>query len=123
MNFKRILQIACVHMFLLMLFFGQQVFAQPTNPDCGVSLCNPLKVKELKDVWAILLKYIIKIGTIIVVMYVIWAGFLFVKAQGSPAKIEEAKKALFSSLIGGLILLGAQAISMVIQNTVNQINK
>jgi hypothetical protein len=118
----RIAQLLCIHIFLLTLFFGHEVFAAAPNCPEG-RLCNPLKADNLNQVWATLLKYIIKIGTIIVVIYVIWAGFLFVKAGGSSTKIEEAKKALFSSLIGGLILLGAQAISMVIQNTVNQINK
>jgi len=52
---------------------------------------------------------------------VIYTGFLFVMARGNPSKIEEARTALLWTLIGGVILLGAQGITLAIQETVTSI--
>ncbi len=49
----------------------------------------------------------------------VYVGFLFVAAQGNEEKIRSARSALVWTLIGGLILLGATAISKVIQATAN----
>lgn len=58
----------------------------------------------------------------IVVFMVIYAGFLFVSAQGSVEKLERAKRAITYALIGALILLGAQAISALIEGTISSLS-
>lgn len=58
------------------------------------------------------------IAAVAVVVWIIWAGFNFLMAQGNPAKIDQAKQRLLWSLIGAGILLGAAGISTVVQNTV-----
>lgn len=57
----------------------------------------------------------------IIVLMLVYCGFLFVKAQGEPAGITEARKVFFWTLIGGLIILGAKAISLAIAATVTEI--
>ena len=49
---------------------------------------------------------------------IVYVGFLFVAARGNEEKIRSARDALMWTVIGGLILLGAEAISLVIQATV-----
>jgi len=61
---------------------------------------------------------IVQLGAIILVLAIIYVGFKFVTAQGNEEKIREARGALVWTVIGGLILLGAEAISIVIQQTV-----
>lgn len=61
---------------------------------------------------------VIPIGSVIVVMMIIWAGFLFVTAQGNESKLADAKKAFTYSIIGALILLGAWVIANALVGTV-----
>src|SRR3989344_277553 len=56
-------------------------------------------------------------GTIILILMFVWVGFLFVAARGSEEKLRTARTAFFWTVIGGLILLGAEGIARVIQST------
>ncbi|MDP2816115.1 MAG: hypothetical protein Q8O19_05490 [Rectinemataceae bacterium] len=97
-----------------------------TNPGCGSEsggLVNPLnKVCSLDDFLEAILGGIVEIGTIILIMMLVYVGFLFVAARGNAEKIQSAKSALVWTVIGGLILLGATAIQMVITETVGSLS-
>jgi hypothetical protein len=56
-----------------------------------------------------------------VTLYIIYAGFTFVTAQGNPGEIQKAKQRLLWALIGAAILLGAAGIAEVVKTTVNQV--
>jgi len=82
-------------------------------------LINPLdNIDSLEGLLGKILEAVVEIGAIILVLAIIYVGFKFVAAQGAEEKIKEARAALVWTVIGGLILLGAQAITMVIQETV-----
>jgi hypothetical protein len=49
---------------------------------------------------------------------IVFVGYKFIAAQGNSTKIEEARNMLLWTVVGALILLGAQAIAMGIQATV-----
>ena len=91
------------------------------NPGSGSGgtgkLVNPLKVDNVEDLLNLVLAAAVRIGTIILILALIWVGFLFVAARGNPEKLSTAKAALFWTLIGGLILLGAQGIASIVQET------
>ncbi len=63
-----------------------------------------------------------QIGTVIIILMLVYVGFLFVTAQGNDSKISEARTALLWTVVGALILLGAQAISLGIQSTVQALS-
>lgn len=65
-----------------------------------------------------ILSFVIEIGTIIVILMLVFVGYKFVAAQGSDTKITEARQMLLWTVIGALILLGAKAISLGILSTV-----
>lgn len=118
-----------ISIYLLVLsFFITPVFiqAQPTpvppdngtpvkfeikNPVAGTSTLMELIVQLLNNV-------VMPIAAVAVVIWIIYAGFTFLTAQGNPKAIEEAKARLLWSLIGAGILLGAVGISKVVQTTV-----
>ena len=54
-------------------------------------------------------------------MYV-FVGFKFVTARGEPGKITEARSALLWTVVGALILLGAEVIARGIQATVQALS-
>ena len=64
---------------------------------------------------------VMPVAAVLVVMYIIYAGFTFVTAQGNPKKIDEAKQRLLWALIGAGILLGAAGIASVVERTVRSI--
>lgn len=65
-----------------------------------------------------ILNFVIQIGTIIVIMMLVYVGYKFVVAQGEPGKITEARNMLLWTVIGALILLGAKVIATGIEETV-----
>jgi len=83
----------------------------------GETLVNPLKVNNVEDLLNLILEAVIQIGVIVLVLALIWTGFLFIKAQGKPEELAKARQAFIWTIIGGLILLGAKGISEVIQAT------
>lgn len=84
----------------------------------SATLDNPLRAGSLPELLTIVLNALIQIGTIVLVLALVYVGFLFVAAQGAEEKIRDARRALLWTVIGGMLLLGATAISGVISATV-----
>lgn len=97
-----------------------------TNPNTtgqDIKLLNPLKGSaNLESFLLSILDFVIRIGSIVVVLMVIYVGFQFVTARGKEAEIIKARTSLLYTLIGALILLGAKAIALGIQATVQAIS-
>lgn len=94
----------------------------------GTTLVNPLGNSScsatnscVSDFINNIMKLVIKAGTVAVILMLVYVGFLFVTAQGEPAAITKARNALLWTVVGALILLGSQAISLGIQATVKAI--
>lgn len=89
-----------------------------TQSDTG-GLTNPLNnINSLPEFLNKILEAVVQLGTIVLILAIVYVGFLFVVAQGNEEKIKSARGALFWTVIGGLVLLGAQTIGMVISSTV-----
>jgi len=102
------------------------VFAQGTITGGGtgggtVAIQNPVAYPTFSAFMAAILDIVVKIGAPIALIMVIYAGFLFVTAQGNEEKLTIAKRALLWALIGTMILLGAKIISTAVCNTIVQI--
>lgn len=114
---------------VLALIQPLSVAAQPTppntpppNPTASEGLVNPLNgVSTLPQFLKAILAGVVQIGTIILIMMLVYVGFLFVAARGNAEKLQSAKSALVWTVIGGLILLGATSIQLVIEGTVNSL--
>lgn len=101
----------------------------PITPGVGnigggsITLINPLGAgTDLPTLLNKILGFVVYIGAIIVIFMLVYVGFLFVTARGNETKITEARKALLWTVVGALILLGAQAISLGIQATVQALS-
>ena len=69
-----------------------------------------------------ILAFVIRIGTVVVILMLVFVGYKFVAAQGEPGKITEARQMLLWTVVGALILLGAQAIAKGIEATVRALS-
>jgi len=67
------------------------------------------------------LNIIIKVGVPISAVFIIWAGFQFLTAQGDVTKLTAAKKSLVWAVVGMGVLLGSWLIATAIQGTISQI--
>lgn len=100
---------------------GSNPGAGPTgsNPASSGGLTNPLNnINSLPDFLNAILDAVVQLGTIVLTLAIIYVGFMFVQAQGNEEKIKSARSALMWTVIGGLVLLGAKTIGLVISSTV-----
>ena len=77
-----------------------------------------LPFSRLEDLLVALLRIFITIATPIIVLFIIYAGFKYVTAQGNAQQIQEATRALTYAIIGAVLIIGAVAISEIIASTV-----
>ncbi|MFA6519797.1 MAG: hypothetical protein WCT41_03195 [Candidatus Paceibacterota bacterium] len=96
-----------------------------TPPGPATTLINPLGNTScssngtcLSSFLTSILRLVIQIGAVVVVLMLVYVGFLFVVARGDPGKITTARTALLWTVIGALVLLGAQAIASGVQATI-----
>lgn len=121
---------------MAILRFIQQTFVLPaalwllsvTNSYAGtgptpdleeVELINPLKnIATIDGLLVAILNILMILMVPIIVFFIILAGFKYVTARGNASQVEEATKALTYAIIGGVLILGAVAISEIIKNVV-----
>lgn len=99
-----------------------QVSGVGLNVSSG-KLQNPIKYDNFYDFVEGVLKTAVDILMPFVVLAFIWSGFLFVKAQGAPAELEEAKSAIKWSIVGAFILMGAWGFAQIIGTTVSTLTQ
>ncbi len=105
------------------LFVAPMVlFADPPGPPAPIKIDNPLsKISDIPTLITTIVDAVTTIGYYVVVIFIIYAGFLFVKARGDKGGLEEAKKTFLWTVVGAAVLLGASILSNVIKNTVTQV--
>lgn len=84
-----------------------------------VNLINPLKIGSIEGLLVAILNIIVVLMIPIIVLFIILAGFNYVTARGNATKIQDATRALMYAIIGGVLVLGASAISVIIKSTVD----
>lgn len=110
---------------LLLLSLPQSVFAQsgikfslPNFLGGEDGSGNPVGINSIEDLVVAILEILIVIAIPIIVLSIIYAGFLYVTAQGNAQQIQQATRALTYSVIGGVLVIGAVAISAIVSGVV-----
>lgn len=99
----------------------QIINAGPSGPN--VTLINPLNAGTSLESFLInILQFIVRIGAIVIILMVVFVGYKFVAARGNSTKIEEARTMLLWTVVGALVLLGAEAIAQGICATVQALS-
>src|SRR3989344_9158122 len=107
----------------LLNIFGlaNKVFADTpgtTQPAPPIKLENPLESDSILILLTKLLDVVVQVGIPVIAIFIVYSGFLFVKAQGNDSKLSEAKVTLMWTVIGAASVLGATVISGVINATI-----
>jgi hypothetical protein len=126
---KKVLPLLVVLFMLLapVLALNAQVTVPPPSGDPAPAVSGKLKnpipnIGTLEQFIGVILRGVIKVGIPLVVIMIIYSGFLFVTALGNTEKLTQAKSAFMWSLIGTAVLLGSWAIAELIVDTVTTIS-
>jgi hypothetical protein len=94
-----------------------------THPpeESTTKLVNPIKWNSIPELLAQLLDLVVMVAVPIAILFLIYAGFLFVSARGSEEKLTKAKSVLLYTVIGIALIVGAALLANVIQGTVGQL--
>lgn len=71
------------------------------------------KITALNDIWKIALNVVealIGVAAYVAAAFVVWGGFKYMKSQGDPGQLTEAKNTIFQAMIGLGITLASTAI-------------
>ncbi len=98
--------------FPMLLVTSHLCFAETTK------LVNPIQASNIQTFLLKIIEVLLVFALPIIILFIMYAGYLFVVARGVPAKIEEARSALLWAVIGGVIVLGANVIFAVINGTI-----
>ena len=98
-----------------------QTGTQPATNKIEISFQNPLKSPDLDSLISDIVAIIIYIAVPVMGLYIMYVGFLYVKAQGNSSEITKANENLKWVLIGSAVILGAGTILTLIQGTINAI--
>ncbi|MBI5004834.1 MAG: hypothetical protein HZC04_01450 [Candidatus Lloydbacteria bacterium] len=102
--------------------FLPTIIALANSPGSGSNaLPNPIAASTFQELIQKMLKVVIDIGVPVATLFIIYSGFLFVKAQGNPEKLKEAKETFFWTIVGTAVLLGAWVLAQAIAGTINQL--
>ncbi|HQF41020.1 MAG TPA: hypothetical protein PLY95_01210 [Candidatus Paceibacterota bacterium] len=95
----------------------------PMSPQSEGIFTNPLKdgIDSLPGLLKLVLDIMVQIGTTVIIIMIIYAGFLYTTAMGNQSKLDKAHKVIQGVLIGSAIILGAFVIAQVIKDTADDL--
>ena len=110
-------------MFLMMIFIMPLIVSGtlPEEATISATIDNPLSADTLFCFLKDVLDVFLTVGIIIAVLFMVYAGFLFVTARGNETQLGTAKKAFLGAVIGTAIIMGVWVIAQAIVGTVNAI--
>ncbi len=88
------------------------------TPNKAERLVNPIVSKDITEFLFKIIDILLVFAIPIIVLFIMYAGYLFVTARGDEGQISTAKSALTWAVIGGVIVLGAKLIFEIIKGTV-----
>jgi hypothetical protein len=91
----------------------------PTTLGHSATLKNPLGFESLCGFLKAVFNAAVTIGIPIAVLFIVWAGFLFVLARGRPDALQRAKTNAMYVVIGLAVFLGAWFLSQIIAATIS----
>ena len=98
--------------------------AAPSGSPCeSGTFCNPIASDSFMEFVNSILGVVMKIGIPVAAMFIIYSGFLFVKAQGNEAELTKAKSAFTYAVIGTAVLLGAWLLAQGISSTIDSLRE
>jgi len=107
---------------VLLFVFPYVVAAQNNSPIANVDgINNPIASTSLQEFLGKLLEAIVTLLYPILVLALVYSGFLFVTAQGNPEQLQKARTVLKWVVVGAVIIFARWLIADIIGTTVNEV--
>src|SRR3989344_2778327 len=97
------------------LLFGEEAFASIPQ---YVRLINPAGFTSFPQLLCIIAKFIFTLSVPVAILMILYSGFMFLTAAGSPERIRAGKNALVYAVVGIIVAIAAQGMVLVISNFV-----
>ena len=104
-----------------MLFTFPTWYRGVTDDNCNITLDNAAGDPDINRIWVIVMNFIeilLQAVAYVSVGFLIWGGFKYIKSEGEPNKISEAKSAILNAVIGLVIALMSVAIVEYVQGLI-----
>lgn len=75
---------------------------------------NPIQYDNFGDLVKAIANVVMEIGGSLAVIFIIWAGYLFVTARGNEEQLTKAKTTFRWTIIGTAVLLGAYVVATAV---------
>lgn len=104
------------------VFITQEALAQgggnvlcPGGPANGLVPCEAWTPQDILNFFISLRDFLLAIGAILIIIFLVIAGIKFITARGDERKVEEGKKMLQWGIIGAFIIL---AVFIILQTII-----
>lgn len=84
-------------------------------------LAGALGITTVDQFFLALVDLVFLIGMPIVVIFIIYSGFLFVTGGDNESKVAKARFVFLWTAVGAIVLLGAKALALAIQATITSL--
>lgn len=121
-----ILSVGIMSLFVLPLVMNTAL-AQSSSDNSNLwegvqnNLNSNLKDKTLPNIITGIINIIMGVLGVIVVLIILWGGFIWMTAGGETDKVEKAKKMIYSGIIGLIIIISSYAIASFVLNAISSI--
>ncbi len=83
-------------------------FAALPTPVAGTG--TGLTLDKIQAIIERVASFLVIIGVILAVLFIVWGGIKYMTARGDPAKSKEAKESIIHGVIGAAVVLGVGVI-------------
>jgi hypothetical protein len=83
-------------------------FADIFYPQAGGG--TALTLDKIQAIIETVANWLMVVGVVIAVIYIIWGGITWMAARGDPTKVKKAQDAITHGIIGAVIVLGVGVI-------------
>jgi len=111
----------CSLVFLLALPLGVALAQVSSGSGEDGKFKNPIQFDHIREFLTAVLDVVITIAFPIIVLAIVYSGFLFVSSRGNEERLKTAKKALVWTVLGAMLILGAFVLSRAIKGTIDEI--
>ena len=114
-TFKKIGRVAIP---AVMVLLPVLVFAQFNQPNPNAVGGTAITLADIQTYIERIASFLIVVGVILAVIFIIWGGIMYMAAGGDSAKAALARSRIFNGIIGAAVVLGVGVILQTVAGLV-----
>lgn len=99
LNTKKLVSLGAIAYYVFWVSFA---YAQPTG--------TPVTLTEIEVRISQIAQFMIRVGAVLMVVFIIWAGITYMSAGADPTAVNKGRQRLLTAILGSLIILGVGVI-------------